>query len=144
MVNRLGRVAFGGIVVALVLALGACAARPSGAEAHDEVADAVRDASPEIADVVVEDGVDGLSRYLFVELDMAGDILPADALTAALGAVGATVPEQYETVRVVARTASGDRLELEEPMQQTGVDGVFMINPRLASVQAAALRGLDG
>ncbi|KQM84308.1 hypothetical protein [Agromyces sp. Leaf222] len=141
MVNRLGRVALGGMVVALVVALGACAA-PSAAEAHDDVADAVRAASPEFAEVYVEDGVDGLSRYLFVELDMVGDDLPIDALTAALGAVGTTVPKQYDTVRVVARTAGGDRLELEVPMQQTGIDGVFMINPRLASIQAAALRGL--
>ncbi|WP_152030981.1 hypothetical protein [Agromyces aureus] len=142
MVNRLGRVALGGIVVAVVLALGACAARPGAAETHDEIADAVRDASPEIAEVFVEDGVDGLSPYLFVELEMSGDALSADALMAALAAVGATAPGRYETVQLIARSAAGDRIDLEGPLQQTGIDGVFMINPRLASIQTGALRDL--
>ena len=101
---------------------------------------AVRESSSAFDEVFVEEGVDGLSRYLFVEMGLAGETLPADALGVALGAIGATLPDGFESAHVVVRTASGDRLPLEEPLAATGIGGVFMISPKTANIPAEALR----
>ncbi|MET4158753.1 hypothetical protein [Agromyces sp. PvR057] len=146
MVNRLGKVAFGAVLA--TLALGGCAGLPGGSdgvrhdEAFDVIAAAVRDASPEFADVRIDDRVDGAVSLLLVELDMTGDEIPGAALDSAMLALRQSVPDAFDEVRVVAVSADDEELELEGPLRQTGVDGESMIDPVTASIPVDALRDM--
>ncbi|WP_157372859.1 hypothetical protein [Agromyces sp. Root81] len=133
----------GGVLLTVMLTMTACGG-PGAADGLEAVEHAVRDSSSAFDDVFVEDGLDGFSRYLFVELGMTGETLPPDELAAALSAVGETIPDGFDSVRLVARSSSGDRLDLERPMEDSDVDGVFMINSNLADIPAEALRNFAG
>lgn len=138
--DRLARVAIGVVAVLLTLTLGACAPQIAESPDHEALTEAVRDSSSEISDVIVEDGTDGTSRYLFIELDMAGDELSATAAGAAMEVVAESLPDEYDSVEVVARTAGGDRIALESPLREAGLDPLMMGRLR-ASILADALRG---
>jgi len=150
MVNSLAKLALGGVVAITMLALGGCAALPgesaradvSHDDGYDEIAHTVRATSSEFADVRIEDGVDGDETFLLVELDMTGDEVPGAALDAAMLALRETVPDTFDSVRVVAVSPSDDELELEAPLAQTGVDGGLMIDPGTASIPLDALRDM--
>lgn len=129
----------GGVMLSVVLTMTACA-RPDPGPGLEAVRQSVRESSSAFDEVFVEEGLDGFSRYLFVEVGLNGEALAADALADALRAIGETVPDGFESVRLVARASSGDRLDLEEPLDSAGVDGVFMISPKTANIPAEALR----
>ncbi|KRC60812.1 hypothetical protein ASE14_07520 [Agromyces sp. Root81] len=129
----------GGVMLSVVLTMSACA-RPGPGGGLETVKQAVRESSSAFDEVFVEEGLDGFSRYLFVELGLTDETLAADALEDALRAIGETVPDGYESVRLIARGSSGDMLDLEEPLEASGLDGVFMIDPKMASIPVESLR----
>ncbi|KQM84307.1 hypothetical protein [Agromyces sp. Leaf222] len=137
-------------VILVTLALGGCAALPgesanagvSHDEAYDDIADAVRVASPEFAEVRIGEGAEGAETFLMVELDMIGDELPGAALDSAMLVLRESVPDSFDAVRVVAVSAADVELDLEEPLLQTGVDGQTMIDPGTASIPVDALRDM--
>lgn len=130
----------GGVVLLSVVLTTAACAQPVSGDQLEAVERSVRESSSAFDQVFVEEGLDGFSRYLFVELGFTGATIPGDALADALRAVGQTVPDEFESVRLVARSSSGDRFDLEEPLEALGVDGVFMISPKTASIPAEATR----
>lgn len=133
----------GGVMLSVVLTMTACA-RPGPGDGLEAVTQSVRESSSAVDEVFVEEGLDGFSRYLFVELGLTGETLAVDALADALRAIGDTLPDGFESVRLVARASSGDRLDLEEPLEVAGVDGVFMISPKTANIPAEAVRNFAG
>ena len=50
------------------------------------------------------------------------------------------IPDEYETIEFVARTADGERIAVEEPLRAAGLDPLMMGRLR-ASILADALRG---
>lgn len=143
MVKTIRGLVIGGVLLSIVLTMTACA-RPGPEDGLETVNQAVRASSSAFDEVFVEEGLDGFSRYLFVELGSTGETIPVDALSDALRSVGDTIPDGFESVRLIARSSSGDRLDLEEPLEAAGVDGVFMISPKTANIPAEAVRNFAG
>lgn len=138
--NRFVRVALGSVAVIVMITLSACSPSASETVDHERLAAAVQDSSPDIADAVVEDGTDGTSRYLFVEIVLVGEELDSGTAATTMEVIAQEVPDVYESVEFVARTADGDRVEVEAPLRAAGLDPLMSGRLR-ASVLTDALRG---
>ncbi|MFD4958936.1 hypothetical protein [Microbacterium sp. NPDC058389] len=138
--NRLAQVAFGVVAVITLATLSACAPSASVTVDHEELATAVQDSSPDIADAIVQDGTDGTARYLFVEIDLVGEELDSATVAATMAVVAEEIPDEYTSVEFVARTADGERIAVEEPLRAAGLDPLMMGRLR-ASILTDALRG---
>ncbi|WP_156891481.1 hypothetical protein [Agromyces subbeticus] len=143
MLKRFRGLVVGGMVISVVLTMAACG-RSGDVDELEPVKQAVRESSSAFDEVFVEEGLDGFSRYLFVEMGVSDSEITADVLAEALRAIGNTIPDGFESARIIVRTESGDRLDLEEPLAATGVDAVFMISPKTAKIPAEALRSFGG
>jgi len=141
-VKRFGTVMFSCVVLGVLAATTGCAA--ASARPLETVQAAVREAPSGLDEVRVDEGKDGLSRYVLLVLITSGDELPADALAETLQAVGEVLPDEYDSVRVAARASSGERLDIAEAVEASGVDGAFMINARMADIPADAVRSFAG
>lgn len=141
--KRLGRAFLGCVVVGAVAMVTACSA-PSAGGQLDEVRAAVREAPQGVDRISVDEGKDGFSRYLFLVLEVPGDELTPQALTETLDVVGDTLPDAYDEVRLVARGASGDRVDLDPAFAAVGLDGSYLVSPQRAHLTADAVRAFAG
>lgn len=139
MKNSFGRVVLGCVVLGAVAMVTAC----SGTAASDglePLRSAVREAPAGVDEITVDEGKDGFSRYVFLVLNVPGDELTPEALTETLDVVGETLPEAYDEVRLVARGASGERVEIETAFAGVGLDDSYLVSPQRAHLTADAVR----
>lgn len=137
--KRLGKAFLGCVVLGAVAMVTACAG-PSAGAPIDEVRAAVREAPEGVERITVDEGKDGFSRYLFLVLEVPGEELTPQALTETLDVVGDALPDAYDEVRLVARGASGDRVELDAAFAAVGLDGSYLVSPERAHLTADAVR----
>jgi hypothetical protein len=143
MMKRIATYMFGCVVLGAILSTAGCA-QPRDHDALAAVKAAVHEPPAGIDEILVDDGVDGLSRYVFVEVRSGTDAVSDDDLAAILRSIGDALPEEFDSVRLIARAASGERLDLTKSVQNIGVGGVFMINALNADIRADALRDFAG
>ncbi|KAA1422169.1 hypothetical protein FE697_013380 [Mumia zhuanghuii] len=137
--SRIRSVVVAAAVVGLLATTTGCF-RTADPDAMEQVQGAVRDAPAGLDEIVVDEGTDGLSRYVLLELRTTGDDLTADVLGDTLELVGRTLPEAYDSVQIVARTTGDERLEVSPALTDLGLDTAYLVNPNRASVPAPALR----
>ena len=129
----------GPVMLGALVALTGCAgaAPQSPLEAVEA---AIRDAPAGLDEVRADEGIDGFSRHVLLVLVASGDELPVDGVTETLDTVGDVLPEEYDSVHVVARSASGDRLDVDTALESLGFSETYMVSPTRAHITASAVR----
>ncbi|MET4158752.1 hypothetical protein [Agromyces sp. PvR057] len=140
MKKRFGTVVVGCIAAGMLVVTAAGCAASSSRGQLEVVEAAVRDAPAGLDEVRVDEGKDGLSRYVLLHLIASGDELPAESVAATLQEVGDVLPESYNYVHVAASTASGDRLDVDTVLESLGFSQTYLVNPRMAHIPASALK----
>ena len=115
---------------------------PGASDPLAQVRMAVQAPPAGIDEIEVDEGADGLSRYVMLVLHTSGDQLSPEALTETLDLVGDALPEVYDGVRVVARSAADGRIALDEAVLGAGLDESSLVSPERAHLTADAVRAL--